>query len=416
VGSPHHASEHGVREFRFSDLAKLDLPPYVGRAGMSFAWRIATVRGIAIRIHATFLLVVGLGALQWGVPHGPRGAVFGALLMCCLFACVALHELGHSLVAQRFGVSVRDILLLPIGGVARLGREPKTATHELLIALAGPAVNVVIAALLIGVSLSFMGASWFFDGRFLESLIAPPSVVTLLSSIIAANIALAVFNMIPALPMDGGRVFRALLSMALGKLRATTVAAAVGQVLAAGFAIFGVLSGNLILALIGAFVFVGAGQERAMAKIMASLGSLRAGDAVDRHAIVLEPGDMLGVALEFVLRSGQSNFAVVLGDRVLGTIGREDVVRAVRMQGPAIYVSGVMQRDLAEVDASTPLVEVRYKLIERGGQPLLVRGPDGYLGLIGLDDVARAATMADVLHHVGRERAGQGSGDRVSMF
>src|SRR5512140_3641426 len=108
------------------------------RGSMTLAWRIATVRGIAIRVHATFLIVVGLGAIQWGMPHGVRGALFGAFLMCCLFACVALHELGHSLVAQRFGVSVRDILLLPIGGIARLGREPKTPLHELLIAVAGP--------------------------------------------------------------------------------------------------------------------------------------------------------------------------------------------------------------------------------------------------------------------------------------
>jgi len=382
---------------------------------MRFAWRIASVRGIAIRVHATFLLVVGLGAFQWGVPHGARGAVFGAFLMCCLFACVALHELGHSLVAQRFGVSVRDILLLPIGGIARLSREPRTALHELLIAIAGPLVNVVIAAALALVALVFLGPTWFLDGSFVHSLLAPPSVATLLASLLAANLALAVFNMIPALPMDGGRVFRALLSFPLGKLRATTIAAAVGQLLAAGFAAFGILSGNLVLALIGAFVFVGAGQERSMARIMASLGSLRAGDAVDPRAIVLQPGDLLGVAMEYALRTSQSHFAVVLGDHVIGTISRDEVLSAVRRSGPLAYVSGVMNRDLAEVDAPMPLTEVRILLIDRGGRPVLVRGAQGYLGLIGLDDVARAASMADLLHHVGASGRAQ-SVDRVSTY
>lgn len=131
---------------------------------MKLSWRIATVRGIAIRVHVTFLFIVALGALEWGLSHGAVGFAFGALLVCLLFACVALHELGHSLVAQRLGVSVREILLLPIGGVARLGREPKTALHELLIAVAGPLVNVVLAGLLIGASLLFAGTSWFSGG------------------------------------------------------------------------------------------------------------------------------------------------------------------------------------------------------------------------------------------------------------
>lgn len=387
------------------------------RESMTLAWRVTTVRGIAIRVHATFLIVVGLGALQWGIPHGARGAVFGAFLMCCLFACVALHELGHSLVAQRFGISVRDILLLPIGGIARLSREPKTAAHELFIALAGPAVNVVLAVSLALVGLAWLGPGWFLDGSFAESLFAPPSAMTLLASVIWANVALAVFNMIPALPMDGGRVFRALLSFMMGKLRATTIAAGVGQLLAAGLAVLGVLSGNLILALIGAFVFVGAGQERAMARVMASLGQLRAGDAVDSRAIVLAPGDLLGLAAEYALRTAQRHFAVVLGDHVLGTLEREQIVDAVRRNGPLAYVSGVMQRDLAEVSADAMLSDVRLTLIERGGRPVLVRGPDGYLGLIGLDDIARAAAMADVLDRVGPAgHVEEGAPKRVSMF
>lgn len=366
---------------------------------MKLSWRIATVRGIAIRVHVTFLFIVALGALEWGLSHGAVGFAFGALLVCLLFACVALHELGHSLVAQRLGVSVREILLLPIGGVARLGREPKTALHELLIAVAGPLVNVVLAGLLIGASLLFAGTSWFSGGGFMKALMAPPAPATLLAALIAANVALAVFNMIPALPMDGGRVFRAILSFFFGKLRATSIAATVGQLLAATLAAIGLMSANLILVFIGIFVFLGAAQERVTAKTMASLTGLSAGDAVDPRALTLEPGDMLAGAMQYALRSSQPHYAVVLGDRVVGTLGREEILDAVRRQGPLTFVAGVMNRDVEEVASAEPLSEVRSRLIERGGRPLCVRAPEGLIGLIGLEDVARAATMADVLHH-----------------
>ncbi|MBK7584184.1 MAG: site-2 protease family protein [Myxococcales bacterium] len=367
---------------------------------MNFSWRIASVRGIAIRVHVTFLLVVALGGFEWGVSHGALGALFGAVLVCLLFACVALHELGHSLVAQRLGVSVREILLLPIGGVARLGREPKSALDELLIAVAGPLVNVVIACLLVGASLLHAGSAWFAGGGFVRSLVAPPSAATLVAVLISANVALAVFNMIPALPMDGGRVFRALLTFVFGKLKATNIAATVGQVIAAGLAIFGLLSANLILVFIGVFVFMGAAQERSTARALSALAGLSAGDAVDTRALCLEPGDMLGVAMQHALRSGQPFYPVVLGERLVGNISREEILRAVRRSGPLTFVAGVMSRDLEEVDLTEPLTEVRSRLIERGGRPLVVRGPHGPLGLISLDDLARAASMADLLHHL----------------
>jgi len=367
---------------------------------MQFSWRIARVRGIAIRVHATFGLVVALGAVEWGLSHGARGVLFGALLVCCLFTCVALHELGHSLVAQYFGVHVREILLLPIGGVARLGREPKTALHELLIALAGPLVNLVLAILLGLGMLALVGSSWFVHGGLSHSLMAPPSATTLVAALISANVALAVFNMIPALPMDGGRVFRALLSFFFGKLRATNIAAAVGQLLSAVLAAVGLYSSNLILVFIGVFVFFGAAQERNTAMVMGRLAGLSAGDAVDARAVTLEPGELIGMAMQHALRSAQPQYAVMLGDRIVGVIRREDLLDAVRRHGPLTFVAGVMQRDLEEVEATAPLSDVRTRLIERGGQPLLVRAGAEVVGLIGLEDVARAAAMADLFDHL----------------
>jgi Zn-dependent protease len=370
---------------------------------MKWSIRVARVSGIDIRVHVTFVLILLLGAAQWGFPYGLSGALFGVFFMLALFFCVALHELGHSLVAQRFGVSVREILLLPIGGVARLGREPSRPVHELLIAIAGPAVNVVLALLLLVAVIAGWGADWVSDGGFLQAIFGPPTLATLLSSLLLSNIALAVFNMIPALPMDGGRVFRALLAMVLGKLRATLIAATVGQVMAAALGLFGLFSQNVVLALIGAFVFFGASQERASARAADRLTGLGAGQVVDPRAIVLAPGDPLATAIHHAVRAPQAYFAVVQGDQVVGTLSRADMLRNVHTLGPTAYVAGVMHRHLAEVDASTPLSEVRARLLELGGQPLLVRGPYGFLGLIGIEDLARASMMAHAL----RQRVSQ---------
>ena len=183
--------------------------------------------------------------------------------MILLFTCVVLHELGHSLVAQKFGLTVREIVLLPIGGVARLEKNPEKPLHELLIAAAGPLVNVAIAVLLFfagGLAVNF-GA---LEGRSLfQTTDGPPSLVTLWGWLFTANVALALFNLIPAFPMDGGRILRAALALKMGFSRATRIATGVGQAIAFAFGLFGVLSGNLLLVVVAFFVFMGAGQERA---------------------------------------------------------------------------------------------------------------------------------------------------------
>ena len=369
---------------------------------MSWSLRIARVRGIDIRVHASFALILALVAGDWGARHGFVGAVFGAVLLILLFTCVALHELGHSLVAQGFGVGVKEILLLPIGGLARLTSEPRSPGHELLIAIAGPLVNVVIAVVLLVLSSALLGPGWLLGGEMFEAIAGPPSLLSLLGLLTVSNVALAVFNMIPALPMDGGRVFRALLAFVLGKPRATEVAATVGQVLAGGLVLFGILSPhNLLLALIGAFVFLGAAQERAAARALSALEGYTAGDAVDQNAITLSPADRLGVALAVALRTPQAHFAVVHGERVVGTLSREQMKRLLPAAGPDAYVAALMTRDAAEIPAEMPLSDVRQLLLELGGRPVLVRAPYGYLGIIGLEDLHRIATVAELLRRHG---------------
>lgn len=277
---------------------------------MKWSFRLTRVAGIDIKVHATFGLILLLGAIQWGVPHGAPGAAFGVLAMLFLFACVVLHELGHSLVARAFHIPVREILLLPIGGVAKLEKNPEKPVHELLIALAGPAVNVVLALVLFAA----------VDGATLKTLDAKgltgegplaPTAQTLVLWLLAANVSLAVFNMIPAFPLDGGRVLRALLAMGMGFPKATRTAAAIGQLLAVGLGMWAVLAGQLFVALIAFFVFVGAGQEQAEEQARSVLSTLRVGDAYNKHALTLCPGDRVSRVVDYILTSYQPDFAVL---------------------------------------------------------------------------------------------------------
>ena len=223
-----------------------------------WSFKIAEPFGIGVYVHISFLLIVAwvaLGQLQTG---GGMGAVLASVIfLLALFACVVLHELGHALAARRYGIRTRDITLLPIGGLARLERMPQKPLQELVVAIAGPAVNVVIAAALwlwLGVTGSLVPADQLglTMGPFFERLLA-------------VNLALVVFNMLPAFPMDGGRVLRSLLALRLGFLRATRIAAAVGKAMAALFALIGIFF-NPFLLLIAIFVWFGATQESALAE------------------------------------------------------------------------------------------------------------------------------------------------------
>ena len=205
--------------------------------------------------------------------------------MVLLFTCVTLHELGHSVVARHFGIPVQDIVLLPLGGVARLSKNPEKPWQDFLIAAAGPAVNSLIALVLFvatgaSAQLSVLGGR----GELLNSL-NTPSLQTLSLWLLAANISLCLFNLIPAFPLDGGRMLRALLAMKLGYPRATRIASLIGQGLAIVLGVFGVFSGNFILALIAVFIFFGAGQENVAAQAKTVLSTEKIGDVYNKYAI-----------------------------------------------------------------------------------------------------------------------------------
>jgi Zn-dependent protease/CBS domain-containing protein len=367
---------------------------------VSWSLRLGSVSGIAIRVHFTFALLLAAFASHLAEKQGARGALFGVMLVLCLFACVVLHELGHGLVAQRLGVTVREIVLLPIGGVARLLSEPKKPLHELLIALAGPFVNVVLA---LGAFLALRGSAIPPLETLSDDALTTPSTHAVLLILLYSNITLAAFNMLPALPMDGGRVLRALLSFFFGQVRATNIAAGLAQILAVALALFGI-QGQPILVFIALLVFMGAGQERVATRTNALLAELRAGEVCDPHALIFAPGDSVGAAVDQTLRCPQVHFLVSHGSEPIGTLSRDDLVALAGRVGLHAPLTAITRRSPQIVAPELALSEVRRLLQENGGAPVIVRGDEAPLGVLGLEDISRIASLTDHLARGGVRR------------
>ena len=371
---------------------------------MGWSFQIARINGISIKVHITFFLILILGAVQWGSITGTiEGALYGVVLMILLFTCVTLHELGHSLVAVHFGIPVREITLLPLGGVSLITRNPDKPRQEMLIAIAGPFVNVVIAVILF-VALGGLGGVDLLNGRGLLGDMGKPSLTSMLLWLLAANVTLVAFNLIPAFPLDGGRFMRALLAIPLGYRRATRIASVVGQVIALGIGIFGLVDGNFILILIAVFVFFGAGQETATADSKTVLTTRRVGDAYNKNALTLTVGDRVSKAVDYLLTSHQPDFAVMQGSNLLGIVTRDDVLGALATSTTDLFATEIMERDVLKVDATKTLQDVSEGLSQNGKHVAAVYNNGTYLGLIGVEDIREAFTILAFLERQERKR------------
>jgi Zn-dependent protease len=287
---------------------------------MGWSIPIGRVLGTEIRLHLTFVLfLLWIGAAHYA-QGGWDAAMQGVAFMGLLFACVVLHEFGHVLAARRYGVQTPDITLLPIGGVARLERIPEEPAQELVVALAGPAVNVVIAALL------YLALGGFVPEGGLE--IDNPGV-GLLERLLAANIFLVVFNLIPAFPMDGGRVLRAFLAYRFGYARGTQIAATVGQALAFAFGLWGLVGGNPMLVFIALFVYLAATSEAHAAQMRDVSRGMIVDDAMVTRFEALTPASRVADAVECLLRTTQHEFPVVdAAGRLLGLLTRDEMINS----------------------------------------------------------------------------------------
>jgi Zn-dependent protease/CBS domain-containing protein len=295
---------------------------------MKWSFHLARISGIDVRVHATFLLLLafyGFGAFQQG---GLSAAVFGVSFIVVLFACVLLHEFGHALAARRYGIRTPDITLLPIGGLARLERMPEKPGQELVVAAAGPAVNVVIAIILVLLGARIGGV---------ES-VTPEGThrISVLDTLLAVNLLLVAFNLLPAFPMDGGRMLRALLAYSMDRARATSIAATVGQGFAVLLGIVGLFSYNFILVLIAVFIYFGANQEATLTRLQAYTHGLTVSDFMIERFETLSRGAVLQDAVDLLLSGSQHEFPVVAGDgTVAGVLTREDMVKGLREGGPS---------------------------------------------------------------------------------
>src|SRR5437762_1692099 len=344
---------------------------------MSWSLPIFRIAGIQLRIHITFLLLIGWLAVGYYAQGGSAMGLGRVLFVLLLFVCVVLHEFGHAIAAKNFGINTPDITLLPIGGVARLQRMPDEPRQELIIALAGPLVNVVIALTLFAV------VGW--RGLAAQAAMGGPD---LLAQLLVINVVLVLFNLLPAFPMDGGRVLRALLATRLSYTRATQIAASIGQGCAFIFGFIG-LFGNPMLLFIALFVYLGAAQEAALAQWKDATANVPVSEAMATQIEVLPASATLDEAAEAVLRTSQHEFAVVdEAERVLGILTREDSIAALRQRRGDTPVSSVIRRHLAAVRPDDPLDEAFIKMQKSGYPALPVIDARGRLvGLITAENV-----------------------------
>ena len=351
----------------------------------SWSWRVGTLVGIPLRVHASFWLLLAWIALAHVLRgHGAAEAAAGLALVVIVFASVILHELGHALVARRFGIRTRDITLLPIGGVAQLERMPEKPSQELLVALAGPGVNIAIAGGLFGVLALLNGPI----GLASLQVVGGP----LLTKVMWVNLMLAGFNLLPAFPMDGGRVLRAALSMRVGRSHATEVATRVGQSIAILFGIWGLFF-NPFLMIIAAFVWIGAKSEASLVQVKSALSGMPASQAMITDFRVLAPSDTLGHAVGLTLSGFQQEFPVMEGARLVGLLTHANVLEGLAKGGASAAVRTVMSESV-QTTHPDELLDVAFERLQAGGgQALVVLLRGEVVGLITPRNIGEMLTM-----------------------
>ena len=342
---------------------------------MGWSFQIGRLFGIPLRVHVTFFLLLLIVA--WGDSHSmkdPMAGLIGAAYIAALFACVVLHELGHSLVARRYGVTVTHILLLPIGGVAMMERIPDNPKQEFNIAITGPLVSIAIGlicgaiVLLTGQPLRVPSAELLSGGHFLLRLAT-------------INVFLALFNLLPAFPMDGGRIFRALMAQHMEYAKATRVAAGLGQTMAFFFGILGVFT-NPWLLLIAVFIYLGAGQEGQQVQVHSLLRNVPVGHAMAKQFAVMRPEEPLERAVQEAMAGYQHDFPVVEGPNVVGLVTRDALIASLYERGAETPLRDVMTAEFCTAKAEDSLADLYDRMDHDGCPAVVVVQNDQLVGLL----------------------------------
>lgn len=307
----------------------------------------------------------------------------GVVFILVLFACVLLHEFGHALTGKRYGVTTKNIVLLPIGGVANMEKMPEKPVEELWVALAGPAVNLVIAVVLFFILRQTGGMPNLLD------MDAQMSSSNFLFNLFLVNVILALFNLIPAFPMDGGRVLRALLAMKYERAKATEIAARTGQFLAIGFVFLGMFS-NVWLVFIGLFVFLGAGAESSYEATRSVLSKYKVSDVLMKKYTLLPASEPIERAVEHLLNGQEKEFLITENNKVTGFITRDEIIKGLSEMGKNAPLGKIVRRDFLALSPELGLDKAFEMMSKQGASfsPVFLNGE-----LVGVLDTENITEM-----------------------
>jgi Zn-dependent protease/CBS domain-containing protein len=350
---------------------------------MKWAFKVARIFGIPIKVHITFLLLLVFVAI---IGEDITQGLYGVLFVILVFFCVILHELSHSLVAIYFGHTVRSITLLPIGGMAQMDDIPEDSKEEILISLAGPAASIAISGILylvlylLDIPVTLLDAESFFEGNMLLNLFW-------------INIILAAFNIIPAFPMDGGRVLRGILNIFTDHMKATRIAVLLGQLFAVVLFFLGVFY-NLWLALIAVFIYLGAEGEERMWAIRHALADAKVNAVMLTDFISFSPSDTLSAASDVFLHSLQGNFPVLFGDTLVGILTRGSIVNGINQKKESERIAEFMDREFLSATEKQPLVILYKQMMEKRVSMVPVLRGNVLVGIVTMEQIGRYHMLA----------------------
>ena len=365
---------------------------------MKYSWKLGRWAGIDVFLHWSFLILLGWVTLSYMASGGGiYAAVHGVGFLIAVFSCVVMHEFGHALMARKFGIETRDITMFPIGGVARLERMPEKPRQEMAVALAGPAVNVLIVIVLLASLILYSGLTnilWRLTAT--STNILSGTLFSFLTQLIWANIILIVFNLLPAFPMDGGRVFRAFLAIFLPRVRATQIASTVGQMLAIGLGIVGLFS-NPMLVLVATFVFFAARHENQFVELQSSMQGAFARDAmVDQFRVLSAHSRLVDVARKVLLTS-QEDFPIVDHRRVVGMLSKAEVLRKMADGEGQRTVSELMRNTFPRIESGERLDDCFGRFQTEGWNSAAVFDAERLVGMVTFENLTRWLQLQPVL-------------------
>ena len=356
-------------------------------------FKIGRFSSIDVKVHWTFFLLLAFFAfIGYQASGSPLGALAATAMIVALFLCVLLHEFGHSLVAQRLGIEIHSITLLPIGGVSNLESLPEKPADEVKISAVGPLVSVVLALLFFGVGLLF-GAVPRVPTDLFSGF---GSVGQFFFNLGFLNILLAVFNLLPAFPLDGGRILRGLLTTRLGVVRATDISSTIGQVFAAAFFLIGLLSGDILLALVAVFIFFGASGESKMVKQRELTRGLTVSDVMGTKSRTetVTPNHTFRQVLDSVIHGYQEDFPVLDDGKLVGMLTRNEIMAAAHSPERYSSVRDLMKGNVPTISSKADLFEDGLRILQQSGlRALPVTENAELIGMLTIEDVGQASLL-----------------------